>query len=132
MNETAHDTMHQVMQFNGDDMIKILWFITALAFMMERALALLFEHPAWLNFREKFHFKGTKELIAVVVAYGVCCWAQFDALAIMFGKDEPTFITLLLTAMIIAGGSKGSIRLMQDYLGVKKRLVNAKGRPIKK
>ena len=131
MDETARATMQQVMQFNGDDMFKILWFITALAFMLERALAVLFEHRWWLKIREKFHLKGIKEIIAVLVAYGVCCWAQFDALAIMFRKDEPTTITLLLTAMIIAGGSKGSVKLMQDYLDIKRRL-DAKGRPIEK
>lgn len=129
MDVGVSEAMERVMKFNGDDMFKILWFITALAFMIERALAVVFEHRWWLKIREKFHLKGIKEVIAVLVAYGVCSWAQFDALAIMFGKNDSTTVTLLLTAMIIAGGSKGSVRLMQGYLDIKRRL-DAKGRPI--
>lgn len=122
--------MEDIINVDGSEMFKILWFITALAFMIERALAVVFEHRVWLALREEFHLKGAKEIIAILVAFALCFWANFDAIALMFGK-QPGTPGLVLTALIIAGGSKGAVKLMQEVLGIKRPLT-ASGKPIAK
>jgi len=104
-----------------EDTIKILWIIVILAFMIERALALVFEHRIWLWARERCHLHGFKEFIALAVAWLLCYFFQFDAVALLFGRP-PYWLTLILTSLIIAGGSKGAIRLMQDALRVKRQI----------
>jgi len=109
---------------NGDEVLKILWIATVLAFMIERALAVIFEHRLWFTARDRFHLKGFKEVIAILLAYGLCAWSKFDILALMFHKDSGQ-LSLILTALIVAGGSKGAIKLMQDFLGVKRTMEGA-------
>jgi hypothetical protein len=104
---------------NGDEVFKIVWVITVLAFMIERALAILFEHRLWIKLEDKWGIKGLKELVAIALAYNLCAWASFDALALMFHK-ESSWHSVLITALVVAGGSKGAVKLMQGYLGIKK------------
>jgi hypothetical protein len=52
--------------------------IIALSFLVERALAVLFENR-W--FVERYTCKGLKEPITVLVAFGVCRFWDFDAFA---------------------------------------------------
>ena len=102
---------------DGDHTWKILYLITVLAFMIERALAVIFEHRIWLRWFERF--KGTKELVTLFVAYKIVAWAHFDALALLM--DRPSVgKSQFLTALIVAGGSKGAIKLMQEYLDIRK------------
>lgn len=50
-----------------------------------------------------------------------CCriFYKFDAMAIIFSDERNSIIGYLLTAGIVAGGSKGSIKLFRDFLGWK-------------
>jgi hypothetical protein len=65
---------------------------------------------------------GAKELVAVGVSYAVCSWAGFDAYATLFQKDS-VFLSKALNALLVAGGSKGAMKLMQDVLGVRKDVM---------
>ncbi len=104
---------------NGNEVFTILWIIVVLSFMVERALAVLFEHRLWLRLETQFQLKGLKELVAVLLTYQLGARTGFDALALMF--HQPSVLqTRLVTALIIAGGSKGAVKLMQDVLGIKK------------
>lgn len=103
---------------SGEEVFKILWVLVVLAFMVERALSVLFEHRAWVQLEDRFRLKGLKELVAVLLAYQLAAWSGFDALALMFHQPSGRR-TLLLTALIVAGGSKGAVKLMQDVLGIK-------------
>ena len=63
--------------------------------------------------------KGLKEPVALIVSFLVIYIYQFDAMAIIFSKEKNSFVGYLLTAGIIAGGSKGSIKLFREFLGWK-------------
>ena len=107
---------------SGDVVFKIVWIMAVLAFFIERALAVLFEHRLWLKLEDKFHLKGLKEIIAIAFAYNLCVWSGFDGLSLMFQKVSSRY-SLILSALVIAGGSKGAVKLMQGYLGIKKTSV---------
>jgi len=113
-----------ILPVNGNEVFTILWVIVVLAFMVERALAVPFEHRAWQALERDFHLRGLKELLAVLLAYQIGARTGFDALALMF--HQPSDLqTRLVTALIIAGGSKGAVKLMQDVLGIKKPAAGA-------
>lgn len=109
---------------SGENIAKLLWIAVVLAFMVERALAVVFEHRLWLHLSERFRLKGLKEIAAVALSYYVCACFDFDALALLFNRSACGY-SLFLTALIIAGGSKGAIKLMQDVLGVKRPVEKA-------
>jgi hypothetical protein len=97
----------------------VLFQIVMAAFIVERALALIFEwdvwdflvkHAPWLN--------GAKEVIAFAASYTICQTANFDALKTLFNSN-PSEIGKVITALVIAGGSKGAMKLMQDVWKIK-------------
>jgi hypothetical protein len=95
---------------------EVLAAIVVLAFLLERALAPLFENRWWLD---RIDPKVSKELIAFVLALVVCLRWQFDAVSmiVLAGKTSP--LGEVVTAAVIAGGSKASIKLFRDILGFK-------------
>lgn len=108
-------------------LVKILWFVTVLALLVERALSLVFEHRFWIALERDFTGSGLKEVIATVLCWSMCATAGFDAFGIMFSRP-PSVFGLVLTACMIAGGSKGMLKLMRDVLGVAKNPVPAAAR----
>jgi len=95
---------------------EILATIVVLSFFIERALSLLFEHRFFVKGLAQ---KGLKEPIAFVVSLLVVRYWGFDALAILFKSDTATWWGYIITAAIIAGGSKASIKLFHDVMGTK-------------
>ena|SRR5579859_5613932 len=101
------------------DFSSVLAQIVMAAFIVERALALLFEWDVWLFLVKKVHWlAGAKEVIAFFASYTICQTAKFDALKILF-KCDSSDIGQIITALVIAGGSKGAIKLMQDVWKIK-------------
>lgn len=95
---------------------EVLGTIVVLSMLIERALSPFFE---WRPILKKIKSKGIKEPVAFLVSLVVVYFYKFDALAIMFKEEEPSWLGYAVTAGIIAGGSKGSIKLFRDYLGWK-------------
>ena len=95
---------------------EVLTTITVLAFFVERALSLVFEHRIFVA---KLNEKGLKEPIAFIVSLVVVSYWGFDALGIIMHADKTTFWGYIITAAIIAGGSKASIKLFHDVLKTK-------------
>ena len=95
---------------------EVLTAIVVLAFVLERALALVFEHR-W--FVKRLDQSGLKEVIALVVCAGVCLYWNFDSLSMIFLTDKTTRVGELLTGAVIAGGSKASLKLFHDVLDVR-------------
>jgi hypothetical protein len=87
--------------------------IVVLAFVMERALALFFENRRLVR---RLEGRGIKELVAFVVALVVCVRWQFDAVSIIVLADRTTVLGEAITAAVIAGGSKASVKLFRDAL----------------
>jgi hypothetical protein len=97
--------------------------VTILAFMVERSLALIFEWDLYEKYIDpKWPF--LKEFIALGFSFGVCYWGKFDAYAEVVGQPSG-LISQILTGLLVAGGSKGAIKLVQGYLGVTKDAINA-------
>jgi hypothetical protein len=96
---------------------EVMISIVVLSFFIERSLALLFEHKIWVKTRCKD--SGFKEPIALFLSFIVVRYWNFDALGIIFHSDKASFWGYLVTAAIIAGGSKASIKLFQNVLNVK-------------
>ena len=64
--------------------------------------------------------KGIKEFIAFIVSTGICFIWQFDAITIILQtKNEMTWYGMIITGAIIAGGSKGSVKLFKDLMGIR-------------
>ena len=101
---------------HADVVGEVLGTLVLLSLFVERALSPIFE---WRVFIDKTANKGAKEPIAVVVAVALVAWLDFDALAIIFSRENTSWVGLLITAGVVAGGSKGSIKLFRDWLGWK-------------
>ena len=103
-------------RIDWDVLAELLVTVIVLAFFIERALAVVFEYRPFVV---RFEKKGIKEPIALIVSLAVVAWLQFDALAILFRLDAPTIWGYVITAAIIAGGSKASIALFQNVMNAK-------------
>ncbi len=104
-----------------DQIFEVLMAIVILAFFQERALALIFESSAWLNFeaRRKGQHKGDfKPLIAFIVGALICVGWRFDAVSVILSRETITVLGSVLTGAVVAGGAKASLTLFHDVLGV--------------
>lgn len=95
---------------------EVLITIIVLSFFVERFLSLIFEHRVFVA---RFKGKGFKEPIAFLVSLGIVQYWKIDALGIILHADETSIWGYLITAGIIAGGSKASIKLFHDLMNVK-------------
>lgn len=100
-----------------DRVFEALAAIVVLSMFVERSLALVFEH----RWYDKMHGKGMKSITAFVVSFFVCKYWEFDAVSIIFSREHTVMWGYFLTAGVISGGSKGSMKLFQDVMGWKKK-----------
>ena len=104
-------------------LMEVLITIVVLSFVLERALAVVFEHRWFILWAEgtpeqPINRKGLKEIIASVVCVLFVWWQDFDAVSIILQSSEvPTLFGIVITGLIIAGGSKASTGLFRDVLG---------------
>ncbi len=101
---------------NNEVVVEVLTMIVLLALFIERALSLLFE---WRPILERLDKKGAKEPIALGVTLAVVVSYKFDALAILFTNESNSYFGYLVTAAVVAGGSKGAVKLFRDWMGWK-------------
>lgn len=118
---------------DGERAFEALVGIVILSFLLERALAVLFETRLFID---QAQGKSLKELIAFVFCAGVCWLLEFDAISIIFLKEKMTLFGMIITGAIVAGGSKASIRLFRDLMhfrstAEKERLQNGKNNKTK-
>lgn len=106
-----------------DRTLEVLVAIVVLSFFVERALALVFENR---HFVAKFKGKGVKEIIAFAVAFLICWRWEFDAISMIILAEETSIPGEAITAGVIAGGSKASIALFHNVMGVKSAAIKAK------
>lgn len=96
-----------------------LTLIIILAFVVERALAVFFELPSVVTRIPS----GGKAMIALGVSVAICAIWRFDALSIIILAERTTVPGYIVTGAVVAGGSKASIKLFHDLLGVKSTAV---------
>ena len=115
--------------------------IIVLSFLVERTCALLFESRWWIsrfedarvgeppgsgkNSQSSKSQKALagrrypiKEFFALVIAFAVCKSWDFDAVSIIMLSEHTKLVGIIITAAVIAGGSKASISLFHDLLKV--------------
>lgn len=98
---------------DGERLYEVLLAIIVLSFILERALSLIFEHKAFVD---KVSGKGIKEVIAFGLAFLVCRKWDFDAVSVMLVSETTNGLGQAITAGVIAGGSKSSLKLFQDVM----------------
>lgn len=94
----------------------VFLMIAALSILLERSLAVIFESSVYQRILGKL--MSLKEGLAIASAYGICYYYQFDGYATLLTKTDVSRMGYLLTALVIAGGAKGSMKLFQGYLGI--------------
>jgi len=95
---------------------EVLTAVVILSFDLERALAMLFESAFFLK---RFGDSGVKELIATIVGVVIAiCW-NVDAISMIVLTDHTSVFGEIITGAVIAGGSKASLKLFHDVLGIR-------------
>ncbi len=98
---------------NQDVVFEALGAIILLALFIERGLSVVFGHRLFVKHLAE---AGWKEPIAIIVSWGLVASIEFDAIAIVFSQEKNSLIGYLVTAFVIAGGSKGAIALFATWL----------------
>jgi hypothetical protein len=99
---------------DGERLYEALLAIVVLSFFVERALALVFEHRFFVD---RLSGKGVKEFIAFGAALATCINWDFDAVSVILVSEKTSRLGHVITAAVIAGGSKASVKFFQDVLG---------------
>ena len=103
--------------------------LVVLSLVLERALSVFFEWGFWKEWLESRKLRGP---IALIAAYFVCVFGNFDLFSTVFAKPagwlSPYSFGVFATAAVIAGGSKGAILLFQDILGFSSEAMDARKR----
>jgi len=123
-------------------LLETLVTIIVFSFFIERALSVIFESRIFINWSEAkpetttpktgingeseqvvvpghTKKKGIRELISILTSIGFCMAIQFDAITIILqSSNKMTYWGMVITGLIIAGGSKASIALFQNVMGV--------------
>lgn len=101
---------------SGEVIAEVLGTIVVLAMIVERSFAPIFE---WRVVLDKIQDKGIKEPVVLIASIAIVYLYKFDAMAVIFSQEKPSMVGYLITAGVIAGGSKGSVKLFRDVLGWK-------------
>jgi hypothetical protein len=92
---------------------EVLSGIVLAAFLIERFLSIFFENRALLPV---FAGGGLKELTSFAAAFALCRYTHFDAVSMIFLQSSTGVPGEILTAGVVAGGSKASVKLFRDVL----------------
>ena len=115
-------------------LIQVLTTIVIMSFFIERSLSVIFGSEFFLKWYDPTFAQGLavikeinltgskksgiKELISIIVSISFVIYWEFDAITILFETyDTPQPFGYVVSGLIIAGGSKASIKLFQEVLG---------------
>lgn len=115
-----------------DQLLEVTAAVVVLSFVVERGLALIFEHRWYVA---RFKERGFKAPIAFGVSLLICINWGFDLVSVLLKSEAVGFVGMVLTAGVIAGGSKASIKLFRDLMGVQSdaaRVATSTGKPVDK
>jgi hypothetical protein len=105
---------------NWPVLLEALSVLVVLAMLVERALAQLFDSHWFLAIEIERADRGLgtfKPLIAFVASAAICVLWNFDVVTILLGKQVDTLLGGILTGAVVAGGSKGAMKLFENVLG---------------
>lgn len=119
--------MQQTAQIDMGALTNALLALVILSFFVERGLATLFD---WKRIQPWLTERQAKVPIAIATSLAVCILLDFDALKTVrgltdgdppIGDDYFGFVGIPITALVLAGGSAGAVKLMQDIIGITKQ-----------
>lgn len=120
---------------------EVLVAVALMAVLIERALSIVFEGKWFIQWREGREFNPNqnvedivksqaekaeskpkkapvKEAVALIVAVIACAHWEVDAMSMIFLKAHVSWVGFIITGAIVAGGSKGSLKLFRDVMGI--------------
>lgn len=100
-------------------LFEVLVAVVIMAFLLERALALLFETRFFIELKKgkkEGKERSLKEPIAFLAGVLVCVYWDFDAVSMIFLKGSTTILGEVITGAIVAGGSKAAVKLLRDTM----------------
>ncbi len=92
-----------------------LMLVAVIAIIVERVLSVVFQSRIYI---ERFHKDGLKESVALVASIAVCFAWKLDAMSMIILTGTTTATGCVVTGALVAGGSKGSLKLFQDFFGL--------------
>lgn len=98
-------------------LIEVLTTVVVLSVFLERALAVIFESQLWIY--NRYPMRPFREPIALLAAFAICHYLNFDALSMIVLTSHTHWLGETVTAAVIAGGSKLSVKLFRDMLHVR-------------
>ena len=104
-------------------LLEVLIIIVVLSFFIERALSVIFESSLFIAWYDpeghpEKKKKGIKEFLSIAVSIAAAWFWKFDAITILFKTHtEPQIYGYVITGLIIAGGSKASIKFFKETMG---------------
>lgn len=115
-------------QMTGDALIDALIIVVLLAFVLERALAVVFEIRRIEQVTSDYDIKP---LIAAIVSIAICAGINLNLLQaiaescdgcndVTFATSWGWFVGVAVTGLVAAGGSAGAVKLFQDVLGFRR------------
>lgn len=101
-----------------EQLMEVLAAVVVLSFVVERALSLIVEHRLYVA---SLNASGWKEVLAFGLSFFICWNWDLDVVSVILTADQTNWIGQVTTAAVIAGGSKGSIKLFHDVLNIKSK-----------
>jgi len=95
---------------------EVMTAVVILAFIVERALSIVFENQYFQRFLDQYHIK---ELVAFALSFLVCYRWHFDLISVVMNAEATSTVGTAVTAAVVAGGSKASLKLFQEILNIK-------------
>ena len=95
---------------------EVLATIVIMSFLVERAFALIYESK-W--FIKKYSETFPKEFPVAIAGIILAIAWKFDAISMIILTDHVTVPGEILTGVVVAGGSKASLKLFHDALGIR-------------
>jgi len=92
-----------------------------LSVVVERSLTLLLENKHVVAILDDRDFK---EVPALILSISICYQIDFDVLAIMLQSARSDDFEFIVTAAVIAGGYKASIKLFPNFIGLKSARID--------
>lgn len=102
-----------------ENLVTIVVGIGILALIIERGLYQVFDSKLWKRVEEGLDkqtggdFMDLKPWISVIVSLLVVFTFKIDMIAMIFKQPEPHNISLVITALFIAGGSTGIYKFLK-------------------
>jgi len=102
-----------------ENLVTIIVGIGILALIIERGLYQVFDSKLWKKVEEELDkqtggdFMDLKPWISVIVSLLIVFTFKIDMIAMIFKRPDPRSISLVITALFIAGGSTGIYKFLK-------------------